>query len=275
MKRLDKVIIATLGAVLWVPVSNAAPPHFESFKNPGWTAGLTGKWQDFHGRTIQPAILGTDGITSSNGSVCSNVPSFVNRETGGMSPTVQTNNDDVPGATRFIIDKAVIKAGWGIGDFDGNNIHQVARLNVSRHHDKRRLGAGSSREETTDFNIWGTDRSGNYALPILEPASSAFRPLLEMNCEGSKSGNLNFSDIADKVVPSCETSNGVHKGTNTWIHDLIGISHQLNFQEIANVEIKAPTTFNLSKTAMPAVVELPVSWAPTQPSVSIGSLLTH
>lgn len=47
---------------------HASEMHFEGFENPGWTAGMSGNWQNFGGATITRVPSGTAGIPSSGGS---------------------------------------------------------------------------------------------------------------------------------------------------------------------------------------------------------------
>ena len=172
--------------------------------------------------------------------------SFVIRNGAGGSPTIQTNNDYVTGATEFIIDEGSMKAGWGSNDINGITIGDITSVSVTRHDDTSRFTAGSGPAVAPYFNIWVTNGSGSYAVLANEPSNPAFQPLFTVNGDGSKTYDLSYSDLADKVVKVYETP-----GWNTnssWVHNLFG-NDPLTFSDVASLEIAPPPASYITNAA--------------------------
>ena len=162
---------------------------------------------------------------------------FVIREGGGNPPTIQTNNDYVPGATEFVISAGSMKAGWGSDDINGATIGDITSVSVTRYDDTSRFTAGSGPAVAPYFNIWVTDGGGNYAVLANEPSNPAFQSLFTTNGDGSKTYDLSYADLANKTVKIYETP-----GWNTnssWVHALFG-SDPLTFADVAGLTIEAP-----------------------------------
>jgi hypothetical protein len=163
--------------------------------------------------------------------------SFVIRNGASGAPTIQTNNDYVAGATEFIINEANMKAAVGSNDINGSTISDISLLSITRHDDTTRFAAGSGPAVAPYFNIWVTDGNGNFAVIANEPSNPAFQPLFTSNLDGSKSYNLSYSDLSDKVAKVYETP-----GWNTnssWVHNLFGTG-TLTFADVASLEIAPP-----------------------------------
>lgn len=171
-----------------------------------------------------------------------------NGSPSGGPPTVQANNDFVPGATEFIINEGSMKAGWGSNDINGATIGQITSLAITRHDDTTRFSAGSGPAVAPYFNIWVTDGDGNYAVVANEPSNAAFQSLFTTNGDGSKSYDLSYDDLSDKAAKVFETP-----GWNTdssWLHVLTGkTSANLTFADLANLVIEAPSTAYIANTA--------------------------
>ena len=166
--------------------------------------------------------------------------SFVIRNNGMTPPTIQPNNAYVPGATEFIIALSSQKAGWGSNAINGATIGQIQNLAITRYDDTSRFLSGSGPAVAPYFNIWVTDGLGNYAVLANEPSNPAFQPLFVTNMDGSKTYDLDFSDLATHPVQVYETLNGGFNATNTWVHNLLGINGPLTFADVAGLTISPP-----------------------------------
>jgi len=165
--------------------------------------------------------------------------SYVIREGGGNPPTIQTNNDYVAGATEFIISEGGMKAGWGSDNLNGFTIGQIASVSVTRHDDVTRFAAGSGPAVAPYLNIWVTDGLGNYAVIANEPSDANFQPLFVDNGDGSKTYNLSYADLSDKVAKVYETPGA---GSNSsWVHAFAGSGDPLTFADVAGLAIEAPS----------------------------------
>src|SRR5690606_30284393 len=131
---------------------------------------------------------------------------FVIRNGANGSPTIQANNTYVPGATEFVIGESGMKAGWGSNDINGITLADITQLSITRHDDTSRFANGSGPAVAPYFNIWVTDGNGNYAVIANEPSNPAFQPLFTDNGDGSRTYNLSFSDLSDKVAKVYETT---------------------------------------------------------------------
>ncbi|MHC5000176.1 MAG: PEP-CTERM sorting domain-containing protein [Planctomycetota bacterium] len=172
------------------------------------------------------------------GTVSANWSTFVIREnsTSG-APLIQANNDYISGATEFVTFAANQKAGWGSDDINGSTIADITQLAITRHDDTTRFAAGSGPAVAPYFNIWVTDGSGNYAVVANEPSNGAFQPLFTDNGDGSKTYDLSYTDLSDKVAKVYETP-----GWNTnssWVHTMFG-SGPLTFADVASLAIAPP-----------------------------------
>lgn len=164
--------------------------------------------------------------------------SFVIRNGASGAPTIQPNNVYVPGATEFVIGQSGMKAALGSNDINGITVGDITQLTITRHDDTTRFSNGSGPAVAPYFNMWVTDGLGNYAVVANEPSNPAFQPLFSLNGDGSKTYDLDYTDLADKTVKVYETP-----GWNTnssWIHNLFG-SDPLTFSDIASLEISAPS----------------------------------
>lgn len=162
--------------------------------------------------------------------------SFVIRHGVSGAPTIQTNNDYVPGATEFIISQGSMKAGLGSNGINGTTVGDITSLQITRHDDTSRFGAGSGPAVAPYFNMWVTDGMGNYAVIANEPSNPAFQSLFTTNMDGSKSYDLSYGDLSDKVAKVYETP-GWNTGTS-WVHNMFGPT--LTFADIATLEIAPP-----------------------------------
>lgn len=177
------------------------------------------------------AVLGASAVAQAGFS------SFVIRNGGSGSPTIQPNNTYVPGATEFIISEGGMKAGLGSDDINGLAIGGITQLSITRHDDTTRFSAGSGPAVAPYFNMWVTDGLGNYAVIANEPSNPAFQPLFTTNMDGSKTYDLSFADLSDKRAKVFETP-----GWNTnssWVHNLFG-SDPLTFGDLASLQISPP-----------------------------------
>ncbi|MCA9232289.1 MAG: PEP-CTERM sorting domain-containing protein [Planctomycetales bacterium] len=163
--------------------------------------------------------------------------SFVIREGGGNPPTIQTNNDFVIGATEFIIDTGGMKAALGSNDINGSTIGDITQLSITRHDNTARFTAGSGPAVAPYFNLWVTDGAGNYAVIANEPSNGAFQPLFTSNVDGSKSYDLSYADLSDKVAKVYETPGW--NSNSSWVHSLVG-SDPLTFADVASLIIAPP-----------------------------------
>ncbi len=172
--------------------------------------------------------------------------SFVIRNGGSSSPTIQPNNDFVAGATEFIIDESGMKAALGSNDINGITVGSITQLSITRYDDTTRFTGGSGPAVAPYFNIWVTDGSGNYATIANEPSNPAFQSLFTLNGDGSKSYDLSYSDLADKTAKVYETP-----GWNTnssWVHTLFGPG-PLTFADVASLEIAPPPASYIQNVA--------------------------
>lgn len=172
--------------------------------------------------------------------------SFVIRNGGSGSPTIQPNNAYVPGATEFIISESGMKAALGSNDINGATVGSITQLSITRHDNTSRFSAGSGPAVAPYFNMWVTDGGGNYAVIANEPSNPAFQSLFTTNIDGSKSYNLSFADLSDKRAKVFETP-----GWNTnssWVHALFG-SDPLTFADIATLEIAPPPASYIQNVA--------------------------
>lgn len=185
-------------------------------------------------KTVTTAAL----IAISAGAANADFTSFVIRNGATASPTIQINNDYVPGATEFIIDQGGMKAALGSNDINGQTIGSIASLQITRHDDLSRFAAGSGPAVAPYFNLWITDGLGNYAVIANEPSNGAFQPLLIDNGDGSHSYDLSYADLSDKVAKVYETP-GWNTGTS-WVHAALGTSGPLTFADLAGFEIAPP-----------------------------------
>ena len=172
--------------------------------------------------------------------------SFVIRNGGSGSPTIQTNNDYVTGATEFIITESGMKAALGSNDINGITIANITQLAVTRWDDTTRFTSGSGPAVAPYFNIWVTDGGGNYAVIANEPSNPAFQSLFSSNLDGSKTYDLSYADLADKVAKVYETPGA---GSNSsWVHTMFG-SGPLTFADVATLEIAAPPVSYIQNAA--------------------------
>jgi len=160
-----------------------------------------------------------------------------NGSTSGDAPQIRTNNLYVPGALEFVISEGGMKAALGSNDINNYTIGQITKLAITRYDDVTRFSAGSGPAVAPYFNLWVTDGQGHYAVLANEPSNPAFQPLFKTNSDGSRSYELSFSDLADKVVKVYETP-GWNTGTS-WVHTLIGKT-SLTFADVANLVIAPP-----------------------------------
>ena len=163
--------------------------------------------------------------------------SFIIRNGATASPTIQVNNDYVPGATEFIIDQGGMKAALGSNDINGQTIGDIASLQITRHDDLSRFAAGSGPAVAPYFNLWITDGT-NYAVIANEPSNGAFQSLFTANGDGSRSYDLGYGDLSDKVAKVYETP-GWNTGTS-WVHTAVGTSGPLTFADLAGFTIAPP-----------------------------------
>lgn len=174
---------------------------------------------------------------------------IVIREGGGNPPTIQPNNTYVSGATEFVISAGGMKAAWGTDDINGGTIGDITSVSITRHDDTTRFTAGSGPAVAPYFNIWVTDGLGNFAVLANEPSNPSFQPLFTANVDGSKTYDLSYGDLSDKVVQVYETPNGGYNATNTWVHNLVGINGPLTFADVAGLEIQSPDSAYISNPA--------------------------
>lgn len=163
---------------------------------------------------------------------------IVIREGGGNPPTIQTNNDYVPGATEFIVDTGGMKAAMASNAINGATIGDITELKVTRYDDTTRFSPGSGPAVAPYFNIWVTDGGGNYAVIANEPSNPAFQPLFVTNGDGSKTYDLSYADISGTAAKVYETP-----GWNTnssWVHTLFG-NDPLTFADVASLQIEPPS----------------------------------
>ncbi|HRX86834.1 MAG TPA: PEP-CTERM sorting domain-containing protein [Phycisphaerae bacterium] len=183
------------------------------------------------------AVTLTVAVLASGSVVNAAFDSYVIRNGSTSSPTIQTNNDYVVGATEFIINESGQKAALGSNDINGITLGDITQLAITRYDDTSRFNAGSGPAVAPYFNIWVTDGLGNYAVVANEPSNPAFQGLFTTNLDGSKSYDLSYADIAGKTAKVYETP-----GWNTnssWVHNLFG-NDPLTFSDIATLEIAPP-----------------------------------
>jgi len=162
---------------------------------------------------------------------------FVIREGAGGPPTIQTNDDYVPGATEFIISEGGMKAALGSNDINGITIGDITQLLITRYDDTSRFSPGSGPAVAPYFNIWVTDGNGHYAVIANEPSNPAFQPLFVSNPDGSKTYNLSYTDLADKSAKVYETPGW--NSNSSWVHNLCG-DDPLTFADVASLQIAPP-----------------------------------
>lgn len=160
-----------------------------------------------------------------------------NGSSSSTAPVIQPNNTYVSGATEFIISESGQKAAWGSNNLNGSTIDKM-RVSVTRHDDTTRFSIGSGPAVAPYFNLWVTDGLGNYAVIANEPSNPAFQPLFTTNLDGSKTYDLDFSDLSDKVAKVYETP-GAGAGTS-WVHTAVGKT-SLTFADLAAFKIEAPS----------------------------------
>ncbi|HPF41291.1 MAG TPA: PEP-CTERM sorting domain-containing protein [Phycisphaerae bacterium] len=172
--------------------------------------------------------------------------SFVIRNGGSGSPTIQPNNTYVPGATEFIISEGGMKAGLGSDDINGLTIGDITQLGITRYDDTGRFSSGSGPAVAPYFNIWVTDGMGNYAVIANEPSNPAFQSLYTTNMDGSKTYNLSYADLSAKVAKVYETPGA---GSNTsWVHAMFGAG-PLTFADVASLQISPPPASYITNAA--------------------------
>ena len=162
--------------------------------------------------------------------------SFVIRNGGSGAPGILSNTDYGVPAPEFVIDEGGMKAALGSNDLNGQTIGDIASLQITRHDDVSRFTAGSGAAVAPYFNLWVTDGAGNYAVIANEPSNPAFQSLFTTNGDGSRSYDLSFGDLSDKVAKVYETP-GWNSGTS-WVHAMFGAT--LTFADIATLEIAPP-----------------------------------
>ncbi|HOK67569.1 MAG TPA: PEP-CTERM sorting domain-containing protein [Anaerohalosphaeraceae bacterium] len=160
-----------------------------------------------------------------------------NATSSGNAPQILSNNEYVPDAVELIISEAGMKAALGSNDINNSTVGQISLLSITRYDDVSRFTAGSGPAVAPYFNLWVTDGSGHYAVLANEPSNPDFQPLFKQNPDGSRSYNLSFSDLSDKVVKVYETP-GWNTGTS-WVHILLGKTN-LTFADVANLTIAPP-----------------------------------
>ena len=171
--------------------------------------------------------------------------SYIIRDGASGSPTIQTNNGYVAGATEFLINEGSMKAGWGSNDINGFTIGDITNLSITRYDNTNRFTAGLGPAVAPYFNIWVTDGAGKYAVIANEPSNPDFQPLFETNSDGSKSYNLSYGDLADKTAKVYETP-GWNNGTS-WVHNLFGTS--LTFGDLLSLQIANPDVSYIQNAA--------------------------
>lgn len=162
--------------------------------------------------------------------------SYVIRESGG-APGINS----VPQGVEFVITQGGQKAGYGSNDINGIRVDEIASLRITRYDDTTRFTAGSGPAVAPYLNIWVTDGLGNFAVLANEPSDGVFQSLFVDNGDGSKTYDLSFGDLADKVVKVYETPNGGGNSTTTWVHNLFG-NVPLTFGNIGSLMIAPPPT---------------------------------
>jgi hypothetical protein len=162
--------------------------------------------------------------------------SFVIRNGTSGAPGILSNSSYGVPATEFVIGENGMKAGWGSNDINGQTIGDIASLQITRHDDLTRFTAGSGPAVAPYFNLWVTDGGGNYAVIANEPSNAAFQSLFTLNGDGSRSYDLSYTDLSDKVAKVYETP-GWDSGTS-WVHAMFGST--LTFADIASLEIAPP-----------------------------------
>lgn len=190
--------------------------------------------------TVCAAVLGVSGVAQAG------FDSFVIREGGGNPPTIQANNTYVSGATEFIISAGGMKAALGSNDVNGIAVSDLTQLAITRYDDTTRFAAGSGPAVGPYINLWVTDGLGNYAVIANEPSNGAFQSLFTTNGDGSKTYDLDYADLSDKVAKVYETP-----GWNTnssWVHNLVG-NDPLTFADIAALTIAPPPASYIQNAA--------------------------
>lgn len=176
-------------------------------------------------------------LTVTAGAASADFSSYVIRNGATSSPTIQANNDYVPGATEFIIGESGQKAALGSNAINGSSISSISGLQITRHDDSTRFTSGSGPAVAPYFNLWVTDGLGNYAVIANEPSNGAFQSLKIDNGSGSFSYDLDFADLSDKAAKVYETP-----GWNTdssWVHSMFGPG-PLTFGDLATLSIAPP-----------------------------------
>ncbi len=190
--------------------------------------------------TMCAAVLCLSGVAQAG------FDSFVIRESGGNAPGILPNNVYVPGATEFVISAGGMKAALGSNDINGITIADITQLGITRHDDTTRFTAGSGPAVAPYFNLWVTDGVGNYAVIANEPSNGAFQALFTSNIDGSKTYDLDYGDLSNKVAKVFETP-GWNTGTS-WVHALFGAG-PLTFADVATLEISPPPASYIQNAA--------------------------
>ena len=139
-----------------------------------------------------------------------------------------------------------MKAGLGSDDINGITIGDITQLGITRYDDTGRFSNGSGPAVAPYFNIWVTDGMGNYAVIANEPSNAAFQSLYTTNMDGSKTYNLSYADLSDKVAKVYETPGA---GSNTsWVHAMFGAG-PLTFADVASLQIAPPPASYITNAA--------------------------
>ena len=195
--------------------------------------------------TLAAVIFGIGGIVQAG------FDAFVIRNGASGGPTIQANNDYVPGATEFVIGEGGMKAALGSNDINGITIAGISQLSITRLDDTSRFSGGSGPAVAPYFNIWVTDRAGKFATISNQPSRGDFQPLFEETIDGSNTYHtydLSYADLADKSLQVYETVSGGYGSTSTWVHDLCG-NHELTFADIASLTIAPPSAAYIQDSA--------------------------
>ena len=164
--------------------------------------------------------------------------SFVIRENGTEgAPIIQANSDYGVTATEFLTFASSQKAGLGCDIADGMTIGDLAAVSIDRLDDTSRFTIGSGPAVAPYFNIWVTDGSGNYAVIANEPSNAEWQP-------GDTQWDMTWDILKTKVAKAYENSAATAVGG--WIASLDVDNDGLTFEDIAGLEIKAPSAAELS-----------------------------
>ncbi|MBI1190533.1 MAG: hypothetical protein GC200_07635 [Tepidisphaera sp.] len=167
----------------------------------------------------------------------------IRKDASNNSPTIQSNNTYVPGATEFIINASSMKAGWGTSDVDGATLGSVS-LSITRHDDSTRFSAGSGPAVAPYFNIWISDGT-NYAVVANEPSNPSFAAFRTNLGNGAFSYSFSLASIAGEQCNVFETPNASSK--SDWLHTALGkVGQQLTFADVLGYSISAPSAGYIS-----------------------------